>query len=315
MITKYLFYLLGYYPEEIPEMKVLNCIGESTEILNTLEKCANENRGDPMLYILLEKVLYIMSHVEVKESMSPEKSQCKFYLEGKCKFGEKCFNLHGTSSEDNMAKSSDRNIDWHTSVNDSNDLGKLKSRNSSCRTSDNAVCSKKYPKTSKVDSKIGGKKSPMKTAIDVINRIMWDESFPTENFIVGYLDRFLGVQEKPFTAFSWEDIASVDYNVLAIPKHRIQYFKYKNVIIWDKNERLDKVFGSTGDVISVMDIINDESIENININQGNDDDDDDLHNLPYLTKNRPNYFMCLRINDDEVKQNIVKVSQLFICEI
>ena len=80
------------------------------------------------------------------------------------------------------------------------------------------------------------------TATDVINRIMWDDDFPTEMFKVGYLDRFKGIQEKLFTDFSWEDIASVDdYEVLAIPKHRIQYFKYKNIIVWDKTRRLDKV--------------------------------------------------------------------------
>ena len=91
----------------------------------------------------------------------------------------------------------------------------------------------------------------MQTATDVINRIMWDDDFPTEMFKVGYLDRFKGIQEKLFTDFSWEDIASVDdYEVLAIPKHRIQYFKYKNIIVWDKTRRLDKVnyfihFGQT----------------------------------------------------------------------
>ena len=46
-------------------------------------------------------------------------------------------------------------------------------------------------------------------------------------FIVGYLDRIEGLKEKYFNAFSWEHIASVDYTVLAIPKHRIQFFKYK----------------------------------------------------------------------------------------
>lgn len=89
----------------------------------------------------------------------------------------------------------------------------------------------------------------MKTSMDVINRIMWDENLPAQFFFVGYLDRFLGVVEEPFAKFShWGDLASADYEALAIPQHRIQYFKYKDTKVWDKVERLDRVFGSVGDV-------------------------------------------------------------------
>ena len=86
----------------------------------------------------------------------------------------------------------------------------------------------------------------MKTAADVIKRLEWDPDVDKEDFIVGYMDRLVGLQERPFTAFTWEDLASVDQFALAIPQHRIQYFKYKDVKVWDKNERLDNVFGSTG---------------------------------------------------------------------
>ena len=37
---------------------------------------------------------------------------------------------------------------------------------------------------------------------------------------------------------SWDDVASVDYDVLAIPKHRIEYFKYKQIKVWDKSHSL-----------------------------------------------------------------------------
>ena len=93
----------------------------------------------------------------------------------------------------------------------------------------------------------------MKTAADVIKRLQWDPDVPKEDFIVGYMDRLVGLQERPFTAFTWEDLASVDHFALAIPQHRIQYFKYKTVKVWDKNERLDDVFGSTGSKINVLD--------------------------------------------------------------
>lgn len=102
----------------------------------------------------------------------------------------------------------------------------------------------------------------MKTAGDVIKRIQWDDNLPQDEILVGYSDRFKGIIEKYFTAFCWEDIATVDYNVLAIPQHRIQYFKYKDVIIWDKNERIDHVFCSTGSKMNIMDILSKYSKEN-----------------------------------------------------
>ncbi|XP_045166063.2 leukocyte receptor cluster member 9-like [Mercenaria mercenaria] len=111
--------------------------------------------------------------------------------------------------------------------------------------------SKNKPK----DPKEKGKKPPMKTAIDVVKRILWDGALQQDQFLVGYLDRIDGLKEKYFNAFSWEDIASVDYTVLAIPKHRIQYFKYKNEIVWDKRCRLDNVFGSTGSKKTIADVI------------------------------------------------------------
>ena len=48
---------------------------------------------------------------------------------------------------------------------------------------------------------------------------------------VGYLDRFTGVVEAPFTDFCWEDIASQDWDTLAIPQHRIQYFKWVDLAV------------------------------------------------------------------------------------
>lgn len=127
------------------------------------------------------------------------------------------------------------------------------------------------------------KKAAMKTAEDVIKRIQWDSQLPQDEFIVGYIDRFTGIQEKYFDSFSWEDISSVDYTVLAIPKHRIQYFKYRDIKIWDKNDRLDNVFGSLGSKITVYDVIEKYKREDkkrateaaTNENEDSDDDDDD----------------------------------------
>ena len=95
----------------------------------------------------------------------------------------------------------------------------------------------------------------MKPATDVIHRIIWDPDLQSECFTIGYLDRFVGIIEKPFSEFSWEDIASADMDVLAIPKHRIQYFKYKDVVVWDKNIQVDKVYGSRGTKTTIMEVI------------------------------------------------------------
>ncbi|XP_061194273.1 uncharacterized protein LOC133202461 [Saccostrea echinata] len=128
------------------------------------------------------------------------------------------------------------------------------------------------------------KKTSMKTADDVIKRIQWDADLPQDEFVVGYIDRFLGIQEKYFTSFSWEDIASVDYNVLAVPKHRIEYFKYKDIKVWDKPRRIDNVFGSTGSKKTIYDVIADyerlkidtsEKNESKNADDSSDDDSDD----------------------------------------
>lgn len=95
----------------------------------------------------------------------------------------------------------------------------------------------------------------MRTAADVIKRLQWDEAVNKEDFVVGYMDRIVGLVEKNFTAFTWEDLASVDWYSLAIPQHRIQYFKYKTEKVWDKNERLDNVFGSTGGKLTLVDAV------------------------------------------------------------
>ena len=137
---------------------------------------------------------------------------------------------------------------------------------------------KQSKKKKKVDKEDKPKKPPMKTAMDVVKRIQWDRNLPRDQFIVGYIDRMEGLKEKYFDAFSWEDIASVDYTVLAIPKHRIQYFKYKLEIVWDKRSRLDNVFGSTGSKITIYDVI---AKEGIKTNAGEHDENlnDDDENL------------------------------------
>ncbi|KAI1298958.1 hypothetical protein F5Y03DRAFT_366950 [Xylaria venustula] len=75
----------------------------------------------------------------------------------------------------------------------------------------------------------------------VINRIRWDPNMDSGDYIVGYEDRFLGVKERAFDAWKSEQTDEE-----FIPQHRILYFKKKSdgVIVWDRKERRDTVFGS-----------------------------------------------------------------------
>ncbi|XP_059498236.1 leukocyte receptor cluster member 9 [Stegostoma tigrinum] len=92
----------------------------------------------------------------------------------------------------------------------------------------------------------GSKKAPMRTASAVISRLQWDPELCPADFVVGYVDRFCGLVEQPFEAFTWGELADAEPGALAIPQHRIRYFKHRGRLVWDKATRLDDIFGSTG---------------------------------------------------------------------
>lgn len=188
-----------------------------------------------------------------------------------------------------------------------------------------------------------GKKPAMKTAADVIKRIRWDPRLPEEFFTVGYLDRFKGVVEEPFSSFCWgEDLASLDWDTLAIPQHRIQYFKYKTEKVWDKATRLDAVFGSTTttttntcssltieDLMEAVDLrlkdkarnAAEEAVEEEDSHSASDseDEDDDEEGIAIslrpagtnlaqlLAADRSTHFIAIRVTDPDVIQRLVAV--------
>lgn len=91
----------------------------------------------------------------------------------------------------------------------------------------------------------GTKKPPLRTAAAVIQRIRWDPRLDPADFSVGYADRFLGVCEEPFSAFCWDEpLAALGPGVLAVPQHRVLYFRFRDRVVWDRASRLDQVFGS-----------------------------------------------------------------------
>lgn len=64
----------------------------------------------------------------------------------------------------------------------------------------------------------------MRTAREVVNRILTDANLHPGDFFVGYDDRFKGPIEKDFDSFNWSSYSSVDPDAdNAVPEHRILY--------------------------------------------------------------------------------------------
>ncbi|XP_075461636.1 leukocyte receptor cluster member 9 [Ascaphus truei] len=227
-----------------------------------------------------------------------EDAICQYFLMGRCRFGERCRNVH-------------------TDL-----LG------ASLPIPVNTDLTAKGKKASEGK----GKKPPMKTADDVISRIQWDTKLPSEYFSIGYIDRFLGIIEKPFSAFCWEDLASVGHDVLAIPKHRIQHFKYQSLVVWDKTTRTDNVFGSTGSGMTILDII--DKYDDLMLTEKNymhknkdpqDDEDlvlmedkyaDDECSIPVEKDNtqklRPSHFVAIHISSEEVRSSVKEIQNTLL---
>ncbi|XP_041708478.2 leukocyte receptor cluster member 9-like isoform X2 [Coregonus clupeaformis] len=159
---------------------------------------------------------------------------CQFFLLGKCRFGNRCRRSHSTPTLDDP----EAVIDQENRKEDGEKEGKLKKKAKGSKTN--------QPKDT--EGKESTKKPRMRTADDVISRILWDPSVEAADFVVGYVDRFLGVLERPFSEFNWDaDPCDCDYSSeLALPRHRIQYFTHRGRRVWDRNNRTDTVFGSTG---------------------------------------------------------------------
>ncbi|NP_001087367.1 leukocyte receptor cluster (LRC) member 9 L homeolog [Xenopus laevis] len=224
---------------------------------------------------------------------SAEGVPCQFFLLGRCRFGERCRNVHPESLQNSQPESK--------------------------------------AKTKEKRSEPNAKKPPMKTAADVISRIQWDPNLPKEHFLIGYLDRFLGIIEKPYSAFCWEDLASVGHDVLAIPKHRIQYFKYQRLVVWDKTSRTDNVFGSTGSGLTILDIIDQyealapEQPETANPDEAISPDTEDTETRNDFGasersndidendgKSRPTHFVAVRISSDDVRNAVKEIQNVLL---
>lgn len=99
----------------------------------------------------------------------------------------------------------------------------------------------KKSSASKVKSHTGHSGAKLRPATDILNRLRWDPNLDSADYMVGYEDRFLGTREIPLDKWKSEQTEEE-----FIPQHRIVYFKKRTdgVIIWDKEKRVDKIFGS-----------------------------------------------------------------------
>ena len=167
-------------------------------------------------------------------------------------------------------------------------------------------CFKKKGKTRRskgkvIEDTLDNKLPSMRTAADVIKRLQWDSSLNAENFVIGYVDRFVGILERPFLDFSWgiEALTGDDPSVFTVPQHRISFFKYNDEIVWDKEKRLDKIFGSTGDEVFRPKIESDS-----------DSDSDDSSEYTSERQSRPNYFWCVRVVNNSLTE---KIDSIQVC--
>ncbi|XP_072822661.1 leukocyte receptor cluster member 9 [Vicugna pacos] len=142
--------------------------------------------------------------VEVPAAESAPPPACRFFLEGRCRFGARCRQPHPGAPAPPPPQ----------------------------------------PK-GEAEAEAGAKKPPLRTAAAVIQRIRWDPRLDPADFSVGYVDRFLGVREEPFLAFCWDaPLAALGPGVLAVPQHRVRYFRFRGRLVWDRASRTDLVFGS-----------------------------------------------------------------------
>ncbi|MFN8395036.1 MAG: RNA repair domain-containing protein [Bacteroidia bacterium] len=78
-------------------------------------------------------------------------------------------------------------------------------------------------------------KPPLRSIKDIHSRLRWDGGIPTETIYIGYIDRMRGLVEIPFNEFTPNG---------RVPWDRIQYFRMGEKRIWDRETRMDLVFGS-----------------------------------------------------------------------
>lgn len=190
------------------------------------------------------------------------------------------------------------------------------------------------------------KKKRMRTCMETIHRIIHDPSLPSECFLFGYLDRFVGIIERTVDSADWSDIATLDLKkTMAVPKHRIQYIKCNGQIVWDKrpesrvdlfwegkginhflNSQIERGIWSWDDLGKIKNKKNDETNESDEKNHkklsfthakrkknsGGSSHGGSSHGGSGGHDIRPNYFVCVRISNDNGRRIVSKAQSELI---
>ena len=104
---------------------------------------------------------------------------------------------------------------------------------------------------------------------------------------------------------------------MAIPQHRIQYFKYSGSKVWEKATRLDLIFGSTGDQRGIVQVM--EEVDSEKQNEEDEESDDGEVELDVqedrseehllAEEERSTHFLAIRVTDPEVVANLCRVQE------
>lgn len=95
------------------------------------------------------------------------------------------------------------------------------------------------------DAIVGSKGGKLTPAMEVLRRIRWDGTLTQGDFTVLYYDRVdEKIEEAKFDARNESVKGKEELFVFAIPEHRITGVRYRERVVWDKDQRIDFVFGS-----------------------------------------------------------------------
>ena len=100
--------------------------------------------------------------INISNNIMEPREICRFYSEGRCRFGQDCLNLHEGEVRDTDTKKKVRKV-------------------------------KEEEKKKATTKKSTGKKPAMKTARDVIKRIMWDSDLPQVTYTIQMLLLFVNI--------------------------------------------------------------------------------------------------------------------------
>lgn len=90
-----------------------------------------------------------------------------------------------------------------------------------------------------------GSKEKLTPSGEVLRRIRWDVSLTPADFSVLHYDRVEDcLVETSFDAPNDQIAGGEEQFVLALPEHRIIKIKFRERVVWDRERRLDLVFGS-----------------------------------------------------------------------